>query len=113
MARADSGDKAAGDLLAAQATAAAGLPDEARLYADKVLLRHFASARDDRQLQKTSMALSEEVKRLGKRLAKIAELALDAGNARIAAMAIKSIEGLDDKPEGFDDMRLRLDQLGS
>lgn len=113
MSRADSGDKAAGDLLASQATATAGLPDDARLYADKILLRHFASARDDRQLQKTSMALSEEVKRLGKRLAKIAELALDAGNARIAAMAIKSIEGLDDKPEGFDDMRLRLDQLGS
>ena len=112
IALADAGDEAAGKRLAARA-AKADLPDDARLYVDKTLLRHFASARDDRELQKTSLALSEEVKRLGKRLAKVAERALDAGNARIAALALKSIEALDDKPEGFDDMRLRLNQLGS
>ena len=112
MARADSGDKAAEGLIAAQA-ARGEFPDDAKLYVDKVLLTHFASVRNDRELQKMSIALSGEIKRLGTQLAKMAELALDAGNARIAAMAIQSIERLDDKPEGFDDMRLRLDQLGS
>jgi spermidine synthase len=112
MALADSGDEAAEKLLAARA-AKRDLSDEARLYADKILLRHFASIRDDRELQKTSLALSEEVKRLGKRLATVAERALDAGNARIAALAMESIEALEDKPEGFDEMVVRLDQLGS
>ena len=47
------------------------------------------------------------------RLAEVARLSLDAGNVRIAALALKGIEALDEKPEGFDAMTARLSQLGS
>ncbi|HEY6630406.1 MAG TPA: hypothetical protein VIZ90_03045, partial [Rhizobiaceae bacterium] len=112
VARADSGDRDAEELVAAQAERG-DLPDDVRLYANRILLRHFAAGRDDRELQKKSVALSVEVKRLGTRLAKVAKLALDAGNARIAALALNSIERLDEKPEGFEEMMTRLGQLGS
>ena len=112
MARADSGDTAAEARVAAQA-ARDDLPDEAKLYAYRILLRHLAADRDGRELQKRSAALSLEARRLAARLAEVARLSLDAGNVRIAALALKGIEALDEKPEGFDAMTARLSQLGS
>ncbi|HEY6631962.1 MAG TPA: fused MFS/spermidine synthase, partial [Rhizobiaceae bacterium] len=53
VARADSGDRDAEEMVVAQAERG-DLPDDVRLYADRILLRHFAAGRDDRELQKKS-----------------------------------------------------------
>jgi hypothetical protein len=113
MARADFGDKAAEDLLVSRAAKQSEFPTGSALHMHRILVRHFASMRDDRELQAASVALAKEVSKLGKRLATIAENALDAENPRIAALAIKSIESLDDNPEGLDKIRLRLSDIGS
>jgi spermidine synthase len=111
MARADFGDKAAEDLLVSRAAKQSEFPAGSTLHLYTILVRHFASMRNDRELQAASVALAKEISKLGERLATIAEKALDAENPRIAALAIRRMESLDDKPVGLDNIRHRLSDM--
>ena len=82
LALAKAGDRTAEDLLVEKASRQEALPDGARLYIERFLLRHQAAARNDGELQKASNALSEEeAARLATRLATIARQALELGQS--------------------------------
>jgi len=105
----------AGDAMAEQdvVTAAdATLPDGALYYVELARLRHYAAAvGKDQDMQDASAAVADEASRLATRLATIAKTALDAGNPRIAGIAARRIEQLGQQPEGFAELKTRLEQM--
>jgi hypothetical protein len=113
MARAEAGDTAADEFLVSKYADQQKLPNDTTIYLNRVLAHHFAVRRDNERLQAISLALSKAIAEEGKQLATIAEKALDAHYPRIAALALRQIELLNDTPDGLAEIKVRLEELGS
>jgi spermidine synthase len=113
MARAEAGDAAAGERLVSWAQGRTDLPAETAVYLNRALAHRFAMLREEKRLQAAAMALAEESREFGKKLAKIADRALDAKHAHFAALAVEQIESLGNTPKGLAKIKRRLGELGS